>query len=217
MDSGSRDLPLDDMASTALLIVDVQYLAASIGWGDFADYTVETLPADKRYFFDRIEAKLIPNIQALQRSFRAAGGEVMFTTIESYTKDGRDRSLDYKISGIHAARGSKEAQVLAEIAPLDDEIRLAKTTSSVFNSTTIEFVLRNLGITRLVVVGMLTDQCVVSSVRDACDRGFLVVVPEDACATYTQERHDWALQLSKGYCRLTDTATIVGEVEALTR
>lgn len=215
MNITTRNAPLTDMKTTALLVVDVQYLAASIGYGDNAGYTPETLPEEKRYFFDRIESVMIPNIRALQDAFRAAGAEVLFTTIESLTRDGRDRSLDYKVSGIHAATGSREAQVLDEVAPLDDEIRLAKSTSSVFNSTRIEYVLRNLGITRLVVVGMLTDQCVISSVRDACDCGFLVVVPEDACATYTQERHDSSLRLSSGYCRVTDTETLLGEVAAL--
>lgn len=215
MNLALRNAPLSDMSTTALLVVDVQYLAAAIGHGDHAAYTRETLPEDKRYFFDRIETTMLPNIRALQDAFRAAGAEVLFTTIESLTRDGRDRSLDYKVSGIHAAAGSKEAQVLEEIAPQGDEIRLAKSTSSVFNSTRIEYVLRNLGITRLVVVGMLTDQCVTSSVRDACDVGFLVVVPEDACATYTQERHDSSLRLSSGYCRVTDTPTLLAEIAAL--
>ena len=41
--------------------------------------------------------------------------EAIFTTIESLTLDGRDRSLDYKISGIFAAKGSWQAQVIDEL------------------------------------------------------------------------------------------------------
>lgn len=37
--------------------------------------------------------------QQLQKTCRAAGIEVMYTIMESLTQDGRDRSLDYKISG----------------------------------------------------------------------------------------------------------------------
>lgn len=210
-----RNAPLSDAASTALLVVDVQYEVAAYGHGDLAAYTRDTLPDDKRYYMDRIEQVMLPNIRALQDAFRAAGSEVLFTTVENLTDDGRDRSLDYKVSGIDVARGSKEAQVLEQVAPQGDEIRFPKSTSSVFNSTAIDYVLRNLGITRLVIVGLLTDQCVISAVRDACDRGFLVVVPGDACATYTQDRHDWALELTKGYCRLTDTPTLLTEIAAL--
>lgn len=210
-----RNAPLSDAASTALLVVDVQYEVAGYGHGDLAAYTRETLPDDKRWFMDRVEQVMLPNIRALQDAFRAAGSEVLFTTVENLTDDGRDRGLDYKVSGINVARGSREADVLDAIAPQGDEMRFAKSTSSVFNSTAIEYVLRNLGITRLVIVGLLTDQCVTSAVRDACDRGFLVVVPEDACATYSEDRQRWALELTKGYCRVTDTPTLLEEIVAL--
>ena len=58
----------------------------------------------------------------------------------------------------------------------------------------------------LIIAGCLTDQCVDSTVRDACDLGYLVTVPTDACATLTAERHEWALRNNRGYCRqvLTD-------------
>jgi ureidoacrylate peracid hydrolase len=157
----------------------------------------------------------VPNIRALQDALRSGGAEVLFTTVESLTRDGRDRSLDYKISGLDVPLGSAGAQVLAEIAPVGDEIRFPKTSSSVFNSTNIEYVLRNLGIRRLIIVGILTDQCVISAVRDACDRGFLLVVPEDACTTYSADRHWWALELTKGYCRVTKTAELLGEIRRL--
>lgn len=203
----SRDLPIQDIRRTGLLVIDVQYFATIPGPGDDTP--------DRRQYFDRVNNVLLPNIRALQDQMRRLGGEVLFTTVENLTDDGRDRSLDYKISGIDVRRGSREAMVLDEIAPQNDEIRFAKSASSVFNSTNIEYVLRNLGIERLIVTGLLTDQCVISAVRDACDRGFLVVVPDDACATYTLERHRWALELTKGYCRLTDTSTLLGEMAAL--
>jgi ureidoacrylate peracid hydrolase len=55
-----------------------------------------------------------------------------------------------------------------------DEIVLPKTSSSVFNNTSIAKTLGNLGTRNLVLVGCLTDQCVESAVRDACDLNFLV-------------------------------------------
>ena len=204
----ARDEPLDELRTTALLVVDVQYYVMT--GGDGADELEE-----KQYFLDRMKAVVLPNIRALQDIVRQCSSEVLFTTVENLTRDGRDRSLDYKVSGIFVAKGSREAQVLEEVAPLEDEMRLPKTTSSVFNSTNIEYLLRNLGIRRLIVVGVLTDQCVISAVRDACDKGFLVVVPADACATYSQERHDWALELTKGYCRITSTGELLGELRGL--
>ena len=70
-----------------------------------------------------------------------------------------------------------------------------------FISTNIDYVLRNLGVRSLIVAGVLTDQCIDSAVRDACDLGYLVTVPTDACATLSAERHEWALRNNRGYCR----------------
>ncbi|MBN8905462.1 MAG: cysteine hydrolase [Rhodospirillales bacterium] len=131
--------------------------------------------------------------------------------------DGRDMSLDYKISGLYVPKGSWDAQVLDAIAPAGDEIVLPKTSSSVFMSTNVDYVLRNLGVRSLILAGCLTDQCVDSAVRDACDLGYLVTVPTDACATLTQERHDWALRNNRGYCRQVTTAALVAEIEGAER
>ena len=116
---------------------------------------------------------------------RRQGVEVIYTVIENLTRDGRDRSLDYKLSDFFIAKGSREARVLAEIAPGDDEIVIPKTSSSVFNSTNIDYLLRNLGVEDLVVTGFLTDQCIDHTVKDAADRGYFVTCLSDACMADT--------------------------------
>lgn len=126
-------------------------------------------------------------------------------------------SLDYKISNLFVPRGSWDAQVLPAIAPAADEIVIPKTSSSVFMSTNVDYVLRNLGVRSLILAGVLTDQCVDSAVRDACDLGYLVTVPTDACATLSQERHDWSLRNNKGYCRQVTTDALVREIESFRR
>ena len=133
------------------------------------------------------------------------------------TLDGRDRSLDYKISEIDVPRGSWDAQVLAEIAPAEDEMVFRKTSSSVFVSTNIDFVLRNLEVRSLIVAGLMTDQCVESAVRDACDLGYLVTLVTDACATDSAERHEQSLIGIRGYCRQRTTEELLAEITALTR
>ena len=61
------------------------------------------------------------------------------------TKDGRDQSLDYKLSGFLVPKGSEDAQIIDQLAPGENDILIPKTSCSVFNSTNIEYVLRNLG------------------------------------------------------------------------
>ena len=62
------------------------------------------------------------------------------------------------------------------------------------------------------ICGVVTDQCVESAVRDACDLGYLVTLVPDACATYTQERHDNTLRAIKGYCRQCSTDELLAEI-----
>ncbi|HEX6091717.1 MAG TPA: isochorismatase family cysteine hydrolase [Dongiaceae bacterium] len=191
----------------ALLVIDVQN-------GEYNEKLIKAEPQHE-YFWSRLGRTVLPNGQKLLAACRGAGIEVLFTTVECYTLDGRDRSLDYKVSGIFFAKGSWEAQVLDELKPLPNEIVIPKMSSSVFVSTNISYVLRNLGIEYLMVMGLLTDQCVESAVRDACDEGFLVTLIEDACATKSQERHDATLRAIKGYCRQRKTEQVLAEIQKL--
>ena len=104
-------------------------------------------------------------MQRLQAGCRKAGIEVMYTLIRNLTKDGRDRSLDYKITGFSVPPGSWDGEVIDAIKPLDDEIVIPKTASNVFCSTNIDYILRNLGTKYLVISGVVTDQCVEGAVR----------------------------------------------------
>ena len=207
----SREVPIDP-AHAALLFVDVQNYNARPDGGEYANLTEAERNVRYGEFFRVMHETALPNMQRLQSACRRAKIEVMYTVIEALTRDGRDLCLDYKISGLFVPRGSWDAKVLDEIAPAEDEIVLGKTSSSVFISTNIDYVLRNLGVRSLIVAGVLTDQCIDSTVRDACDLGYLVTVPTDACATLTAERHEWALRNNRGYCRQITTDALVQEI-----
>jgi ureidoacrylate peracid hydrolase len=202
----SRDVPIDP-AHAALLIVDVQnYCAHPDSAGS------RSLNRQQRhYLFGQLRETVLPNLQLLQSVCRRAHIEV---AVENMTRDGRDRSLDYKISSIDVPRGSRDAQVLAEIAPAEDEIVFRKTSSSVFISSNIDYVLRNLGVRSLIVSGIMTDQCVESAVRDACDLGYLVTLVTDACTTTSAERHQQSLIGIRGYCRQRLTEQLLSEIAA---
>ncbi len=196
---------------TALLNIDMQN-------GEFnADIlararTPGTPESKKREFYERIAATVLPNQARLQAAARAAGIEVMFTVIESLTLDGRDRSLDHKISGLNVPKGSWEAKVIEEVGPRGDEIIIPKTASGIFNATNISYVLRNLGIEYLIMYGVVTDQCVESAIRDAADRGFLVTQIEDCCAAETPENHAASIESMGGhYCRTRSTDEMIAE------
>lgn len=198
----SRDRPIEP-ARTVLLTIDVQN--ATFGEAD---------PARRPYFYEQARDVAIPNIAKLQSACRRAGIEVMFTVIENLTLDGRDRGLDYKISGFNVPKGSWEAKVIDAIAPVGDEIVLPKTSSGLFNSTNFDYLLRNMGFDSVLVTGFLTDQCVDITVRDGADRGYYMTCIADACATESQARHDNALAAFKGYCRTVTTADALALIDA---
>lgn len=208
----TRDVPLDPAVS-ALLFIDVQNFSARRDGGEFKNLSPEDFAANYGGFFDIFEAETLPNMQRLRAAARAAGVEVMYTTIESLTKDGRDRSLDYKITGFNVPKGSWDGRPLADLAPGEDEIWLPKSSSSVFVSTNIDYVLRCLGVRQVVISGLVTDQCVEGAIRDACDLGYLVTQVTDACLTYTPERQAASVAAIKGYCRQVTTDELIEELK----
>ena len=168
------------------------------------------------YLFNQLELIVIPNQQKLLKACRKTGIEIIYTTIESLTNNGRERSLDYKISGIHVPKNSWESLVIDEIQPAKDDIILPKTTSSVFNSTIIDYILHNMGIEYLLIFGIITEQCVESSIRDAADKGYLITQIEDCCASYSELTHNQSIEAMKGhYCRTKTTIGMISELNEL--
>ncbi len=203
------------VGDTALLVIDLQYGDAHPDHGllrRMRDRGDEEIAA---YYVDRLETLVIPNVRRLQDACRAAGIEVIHTRIESLTADGRDRSLEHKRLNIHHPPGSLDAQFREEVAPVGDEIVLTKTCGGVFNGTNIEYVLRNLGISELIVAGVITSGCVEVAVRDAADRGFSVTLAEDACASWSVEMEQAAIRaMSEIYAKVLSTDEIVRRLPA---
>ncbi len=195
---------------TAVLFVDMQKMFCLPG----LDPAHPEMDAG-HYYYRRLWEAVVPNQQRILKAARAAGVQVLHTIIEALTEDCRDASLDHKLSNLLVPKGHPLAPPIDELAPVRNEIILPKTSSGVFNSTNIDYVLRNLGIHYLIVAGVVTDQCVDMAVRDAADRGYMVTLPGDSCTTYTEERHNAALRAFGGYCWITDTDTVVARLGAM--
>lgn len=200
----------------ALMVIDVQYLDAAPGYGVFANVQKSGVPVEaQEYYFKRLDHVVLPNIGRLQNTFRDLKLEVIHTRIQSMTKDGRDRSVGHKRLHLHAAPGSKEAEFLPEVAPKGDEIIINKTASGVFNATNAEFILRNMGIDSLYICGVYTNECVSTTVRDACDRGFNTTLINDGCATVTPDLHNATIATIKDrYARVLTADEVIKEIKA---
>jgi nicotinamidase-related amidase len=183
---------------SCLLCVDLQHLGCSEGFGVFENHRKSGVSEEAiQYYLRSVRETVIPNVRKLQDYFRGHGLEVVHTRIQSLTEDGRDRSPEHKRLGLHAPPGSKLAQFIDEVKPHKNEVVLNKTASGAFVSTNIEYVLRNMQIAELFVVGVYTNECVSSSVRSAADLGFDVRLISDATAAITEDLHEATLLTTK--------------------
>ena len=206
-------MPIDP-AHAALLFIDVQNYTARPDGGEYAALSEAERDARYGWFFRVMREIAVPNMQRLQAACRLAGIEVMYTVIEALTRDGRDQSLDYKISGLFVPRGSWDAKVLDAIAPAEDEIVLREDV--IVRVHLDQHRLRAAQSRRAVADHRRRADRSVHRLggRDACDLGYLVTVPTDACATLSAERHDWSLRNNRGYCRQITTEELVREILA---
>ena len=196
---------------TALLVIDIQNT-----------YLVPPKePAERdRWapFLARMNETVLPNTRKLLDLFRERGVEVVFARIACLKKDGRDRSLSQKKPGwnyLLMPRDTEESQLAPEIAPIDDEIVVCKTTDSALTGTNLRLILQNMGIRNVVVAGIFTDQCVSSTVRSLADESFNVIVVEDCCAAGTDELHDKELEIiNMIYCHVVSLDELRGFLAA---
>lgn len=243
--SKRSDFPLV-ASKSALLIIDVQRYCCELRPGVPNYYRVEGLPTMLKNIQDLLsvfrkkrEAICLKSayLSALEASccdpeMSDDSGtpqetqhfpEVIFVVIQSMTNDGRDMSIDYKLSGPYfsdiptVASTDEEIFLPGALTPNRTDGRgdivVSKTACSAFATTNLDRLLRNLFVEQLVICGQLTDQCVESAVRDAADLGYLVTVAKDACAAHSKTEHDKGLFGMKGFCRIMSTKDIVQEME----
>lgn len=201
--------------STALLVVDMQYLDAHREYGMGRTAREHGLERELEPYFAAVDL-IVPRIAALIGGARAAGMPVVYCRIASSVADCSDVSRQHRDLRIFAPPGSRESEILDELRPEPGEVVLSKTCGGVFNGTHIDTVLRNLGIDTLIVTGVVTNGCVENAVRDASDRSYRTILVDDACAALTAALHEAALlDLKDVYCNVRPTGALLEELRAL--
>lgn len=187
-----------DPQKTMLLLIDLQNEFCSLE-GREAKHFKETGVWDQwEPYFNRLHDTTIPNSKKLLDFFRENNLPVSFGRIACLREDGEDRSPVQKSegwNGILLPVDSWAAQMVDELEPRKNEIVVNKTTDSVTTGTNYLHLLRNMGITTVVVGGIVTDQCVASTIRGLADEGLQVITCEDACAAADIDLHNWELKI----------------------
>jgi nicotinamidase-related amidase len=164
----------------------------------------ENYPLSFDYFYRRMSGVVLPAFQKILACYRKHGRPIIYVTTGSMRGDGKDMlphfqrrvGSERKIAGgFQLLRvGGEWHCVDASIAPQPGDVSLNKTTRSAFHSTGIDQLLKNLGITQVLVGGVATNACVDLTARDAADQGYETFLIEDACATFTEDAERAALQ-----------------------
>ncbi|GLY29720.1 isochorismatase family cysteine hydrolase [Kineosporia sp. NBRC 101731] len=155
---------------------------------------------------------VVGNVRTVLDAARAAGAAVFHNIIVVYP--GRDvggtNAPIFNMLGPESLkRGSWGAQIVDGLGDLGDEIVLERMRMSAFNGSSLDFMLRNLGITDVVVVGVWTNMAVEHTARDAADHGYRVTVVSDATSSINADWHQAALSFAlTNIVTIADTAAV---------
>jgi nicotinamidase-related amidase len=209
-----------DLHRTVLMVIDMQNdFCASGGWVDNLglDYTPDRAPIEPL-------KRLIP-------ALRGAGARIVWVNwgnrpdlanmppnqLHLYKPTGRGTGLGDPLPR-HGARvlqkDSWAADIVEELEPAVDDIKVDKHRISGFWDTPLDSILRNLGTRTILFAGVNTDQCVFCSLTDANFLGYGCVLLDDCCATtspsFCTEATIWNVKKCFGF--VTDSKDVLAQL-----
>ncbi|WEM44452.1 cysteine hydrolase (plasmid) [Photobacterium sp. DA100] len=94
-------------------------------------------------------------------------------------------------------RGEEGHDIIPELYPITGEPIIDKPGKGAFYQTDLHLILQNHNIKTLIVCGVTTEVCVNTTVREANDRGYECIIPEDCVGSYFPEFQKYALEMIK--------------------
>jgi nicotinamidase-related amidase len=163
-----------DRARTAVLIMDYQ------------NEIVGGLP-------EKTQSSILDNASKILRAARQADLPVIYVVVnfrEGYPDvSPRNKGFSGIIGTGRFLAGSLKAEIHPGVAPQKGDIIVTKRRVGAFSSTDLETMLRARDINNLILFGVSTSGCVLTTVRDGADADYGMVVVSDACADRDEEVH----------------------------
>lgn len=155
------------------------------------DMVKDTFKEGSRLSITREGRAIIPNIQRLLTEGRKKSFPIVFANDDFLREDfifkGRFK--------FHSIRGTEGAEVIDDLRPASTDIVLPKRRFSAFFKTDLDRTLRSLNVDTLVLSGLTTEFCVLTTAMDGLCHDFSVILLEDCCASHNEERHQACLGL----------------------
>jgi nicotinamidase/pyrazinamidase len=155
------------------------------------DMLKDNVDADSPYRIGDEGRMIIPGIQVLLEYARGKNIPIVFAN-DSFLPD--DLLFKGRMKP-HCIQDTKGAEVIDELEPQKGDLILPKRRMSAFFKTGLEDTLRIQNVDTIVVCGISTSVCVMSTAMDAFMNDFCVIVIEDCCAAHRRQDHESAVKV----------------------
>lgn len=191
-----------DFNKSALILIDMQNESTPDGFW-------------KTYGWDDI----VINAKKVLEAARKINMPIIFVRVAGRA-DGVDTyeycPTDENGNRVYSIRGSKSVEIVDELEPRPKEIIIEKQRFSAFYQTNMELVLGRLKVQELIMLGVYTDSCFLTSVYDAFTRDYRISIIKDACGAGTEAAHKTSIIDMANWiygCRIFKTEEMVKAME----
>jgi nicotinamidase-related amidase len=187
---------------TVLLLIDMQkfvlgeHLVKNAVKGGLDEKEVRSVVKD----YDERVKNVVRNVAKLLDVCRRKGFDVIHIKMQGPTNNPRHTAKVNRKIGLMIPPEFEDSDFIPDVKPLSNELIITKTNGGALSGTNLDFVLRNMDIDSLIIVGFLTDQCILATSVHAADLGYDVLLLEDGCTTRSKALHDAVLLAQKDVC-----------------
>jgi nicotinamidase-related amidase len=195
--------PLPDFeikpGKTALILIDMQKIVNSeVLLQEALDAGLSEKEVRKTLTeYDQRVKKVVRNGRKILQACRKKGFDIMHIKLGAQTSNPRHTAKINRKAGFIVPMDAERGKFFEEVAPAKGELVFPKTNGGAFTGTNLDFVLRNMDIESIMIMGFLTDQCVLATAVHGADLGYDVLLIEDACTGTTKENHDAVVRLAR--------------------
>jgi nicotinamidase-related amidase len=137
---------------------------------------------------------IIPNLEKLIKAARKHNIPIIYSNDAHYPQDAE---IVHKW-GKHAIKGTKGAEVIPQLKPVEKDYVVEKRTYSGFYETGLDSLLRSLyrgeGVKTVILGGLHTNMCVRHTAADSFFRGYKIIIAKDGVEAFTQEDQEQGLK-----------------------